>query len=103
MSMSAPESAEGPHGLGWLLSHQAAREPNRPAYSLEGQTWTRGEIDAPANRMARALGQPGIRQDDMVVVLLPNGVAHHVFTFAIWKLGATPLPLAYKMPDIELR
>jgi bile acid-coenzyme A ligase len=90
-------------GLGWLLSHQAERDPDRPALTFEGQTWTRRELDVLANRMARALAQQGVGQDDLVAIVLPNGVAHHVFTFAVWKLGATPLPLASKMPDIELR
>jgi bile acid-coenzyme A ligase len=91
-----------PRGLGWLLSYQASRDPHRPALTFEGETLSRGELDARANRMARALAAEGVGQDDMVGVILPNGFAHHIVSFAIWKLGATPLPLSSKLPDLEL-
>jgi len=96
-------TATGPRGLGWLLSHQAARDPDHPALTFAGETWTRGQLDRMANRMARALAARGIGQDDLVAILLPNGLAHHVCAFAIWKLGATPLPLPSKLPDLELQ
>ncbi len=92
-----------PHGLGALLSFQADAEPDRPALTFEGETLTRREIDRRANRMARALAELGVEENDFVSVVLPNGFMHHVVTFAIWKLGATPVPLAAKLPDIELR
>ena len=83
MSETAAQSVEGPRGLGWLLSHQASRDADRLALTYEGQTWTRGELDRRANRMARTLAARGIGQDDLVAIILPNGVAHHVFTFAV--------------------
>jgi bile acid-coenzyme A ligase len=103
MSVGELADANGPRGLGWLLSHQAARDPDRPALTFEDVTLSRAELDALANRMARALEREGVEQDDMVALVLPNGVAHHVFSFALWKLGATPLPLSAKTPDLELR
>jgi bile acid-coenzyme A ligase len=103
MPDQAPEAAAGsPRGLGWLLSHQAARDPDRPAYTFDGRTWSRIELDRMANRMARALAGLGVGQDDLVAIVLPNGVDHHVYSFALWKLGATPMPLASKTPDHEL-
>jgi len=92
-----------PRGLGELLTLQANAEPDRPALTFEGETLTRSELDRRANRMARALQQLGVVQDDFVSIVLPNGFMHHIVAFAIWKLGATPLPLAAKLPDIELR
>jgi len=92
-----------PHGLGELLSLQAKAEPERPALTYDGETLTRGELDRRANRMARALAALGVEPDDFVSIVLPNGFMHHILAFAIWKLGATPLPLAAKLPDIELR
>lgn len=102
MSQAVPR-AEGPRGFGWLLSYQAARDADRPALTLDGQTWTRGQIDTRANRMARALEQLGVGQDDLIGIMLPNSLAHHVFAFAVWKLGATPLPLSAKLPDAEMQ
>ncbi|MDB5445556.1 MAG: AMP-dependent synthetase and ligase [Phenylobacterium sp.] len=92
----------GPRGLGHCLTLQAERDPDRPALTFEGETLTRAELDRQANRMARALAAEGVGQDDLVGIFLPNGFAHHVVTFAIWKLGASPLPLPSKLPDAEL-
>jgi bile acid-coenzyme A ligase len=93
----------GPRGMGECLSLQAGRDPDRPALSFAGESLTRGELDRLANRMARALAAEGVGPDDLVGVVLPNGFRHHVVSFAIWKLGATPMPLSAKLPDAELR
>jgi bile acid-coenzyme A ligase len=103
MSEAQQTGAAGPRGMGECLSLQAGRDPDRPAISFDGATLTRGELERAANRMARALAVEGVGQDDLVGVVLPNGFAHHVASFAIWKLGATPVPLSSKLPDAELR
>ena len=89
--------------LGELLTWQARRDPNRPALTFEGVTYTRGALDARANRLARALAAHGVGEDDVVTIALPNSVDYHVTAFAIWKLGATPQPVSYRLPDIELK
>ena len=35
-----------PRGIGWLLSYQASRDPHHPALTFEGETLSRGELDA---------------------------------------------------------
>lgn len=94
-------SAREPRGLGWLLSYQASRNPGHPAFTMGDVTLTRSQLDSAANRMARALEDKGVGQDDFVVISLPNGPEHHIFTFAVWKLGATPVPISTRLPQTE--
>ncbi len=43
----------------------------------------------------------GVKTDDLVAVALPNGVDHHIASFAIWRAGATPCILPAKLPGRE--
>ena len=52
--------------MGAALSWQAARDPDRPALTMGVETLTRGELDRAANRLARALADRGVQNDDRV-------------------------------------
>lgn len=93
----------GPRPIGALLSDLAAHDPGHPALTVDDVTYTRDQLDRAANRMARALAGLGVGQDDFVAVVLPTSFAHHVFCFAIWKLGAAPAALPPKAPIAELQ
>ena len=88
--------------LGWALSWQAARDPDRPALTMAGRTLTRRELDGEANRLARALAGLGVEKDDRVAVALPTGPRHQITCFALWKLGATVIPLPHRIAAAEL-
>ncbi len=97
--------SEHPDGLplGLILAHHAARNPQRPALTADGQTISRAELEARANRRARALAALGVGQDDFVTLALPNGLEFYETAFAVWKLGATINPVSWRLPDAELR
>src|SRR5262249_24346696 len=40
--------------------------------------------------------------DDLVTLALPNGIMLFEFTFALWKLGATPHVVSWRLPEREL-
>ncbi len=65
-----------------------------------GITWR--ELEARANQIARALQAIGVRKDDIVALALPSCIEHVLVTIAIWKLGATLLPLRHDIPDREM-
>jgi bile acid-coenzyme A ligase len=65
-----------------------------------GVTWR--ELETRTNQVARALQGHGVGKDDVVALALPSCVEHVVVTVAIWKLGATLLPLRYDIPDWEM-
>jgi len=97
--------SEQPEGLplGQILAHHAARDPNRPAVTIDGRSISRAQLDARSNRRARALAQLGVGQDDFVTLALPNGLEFYETAFAVWKLGATLNPVSWRLPDAELR
>jgi len=89
-------------GRGAAMSLLAARGPQRPAVRCEGTVVTRAELDRRANQLARAYASFGVRHDDLVAIVLPNGIEFYAATLAVWKLGATPLPVSWRLPDAEL-
>ncbi len=84
-----------------LVDHAAA-DPDRPALTDEQRTVTRAELDALANRTARALAQQGVGAGDVVTIALGNSVEFVATLIACWKLGATPQPVSAHLPKREL-
>jgi bile acid-coenzyme A ligase len=88
--------------MGALLTRFAAESPDAPMLTQGGATLSRAALEARANRRARALAEMGVGEGDVVSIALPNDFEFIETTFALWKLGATPAPLSYRLPDIEL-
>jgi bile acid-coenzyme A ligase len=88
--------------MGAALTWHAEREPDRPALTMGELTYTRLELDRAANRLARAFAERGVGKDDRVAVVLPSGPRHQITCFALWKLGATVIPLPAKIAEAEL-
>lgn len=102
-SSGSDMEAVGGLPLGHILTHHAARDPGRPALTINGQTVSRNELEVRANRRARALAALGVGQDDFVTIALPNCIEHYETAYAAWKLGATPNVVSWRLPDNELR
>jgi bile acid-coenzyme A ligase len=92
-----------PLPLGRIFTFHAERDPNRPMITFAGETRTRGEVEARANRRARMLAARGVGQGDFVTIALPNGFDFVETCIALWKLGATPQPVSSALPPAELR
>lgn len=60
-----------------------------------------GELERRANMRARAFMAKGVKPGDFVAVGLPNSNLFYETTFAIWKCGATPSSLSYRLPRGE--
>jgi bile acid-coenzyme A ligase len=63
-------------------------------------TW--GSLESRANQIARALRDRTVGKDDIVGLALPASLDHILVTLAIWKLGATLLPLRHDIPQWEM-
>ncbi|HEY5290326.1 MAG TPA: AMP-binding protein [Caulobacteraceae bacterium] len=87
--------------LGARLSELARERPDRPAVTDETRTITWKEFDRRTNQLARGLGAAGVRHGDLVTVGLPNSVDFAEACFALWKAGATPQPISYRLPPGE--
>ncbi|GEM_PF-46727 len=62
-------------------------------------TWD--QLERAANRRARAFAERGVKPGDFVAIGLPNGNAFFETTFAVWKCGATPTSLSWRLPRGE--
>ena len=89
--------------IGELIGYHAAADPDAVLLVVDGQHVARADFDARSNRRARMLAARGVGQDDLVTIALPNGLEFYETAFAVWKLGATPGPIATSLSDVELR
>ncbi|WP_247903837.1 AMP-binding protein [Bradyrhizobium sp. 131] len=89
--------------LGETLSRRAQAMPNAPAVSCGETTLTWRQLEARTNRIARGLEALGVKLGDLVAIGLPNEVSFVEACWGVWKLGATPLPVSFRLPHAELR
>ena len=64
-------------------------------------TW--GELADRSLRRAHALRNRGLGVGDLVTLALPNGSQIYEWLFALWRIGATPHVVSYRLPEAELR
>lgn len=83
------------------MTELAAEKPDAPAFLCEDEMITRGELERDANRRAREFARRGVREGDLVTLVLPNGLEWLRSCLAAWKLGAVPNPLSSRMPPRE--
>jgi bile acid-coenzyme A ligase len=88
--------------LGAKLAQHARFQPQAPAVSCGATTLSFEQLHRRTNRIARGLQALGVKHGDLVTVGLPNGVGFVEACYAIWKLGATPQPVSYRLPKAEL-
>jgi bile acid-coenzyme A ligase len=67
------------------------------------ETLTWAELDRRSTRRAWALKAAGVVKDDLVTIALRNGAAFYELTFALWKIGATPHVVSWRLPRLELQ
>lgn len=88
---------------GRALAWHAERQPSRAAVIHAEQSISFAELDARANRLARAYAERGVREDALVTIALPNSIAFYTACLATWRLGATPQPVSARLPERERR
>ncbi|MBI5261614.1 MAG: AMP-binding protein [Bradyrhizobium sp.] len=80
----------------------AERKPQGTIAVRHGDdTLTWDELERGANARARAFAAKGVKPGDFVAIGLPNGNAFFETTFAVWKCGATPTSLSWRLPRGE--
>src|SRR5712692_5920539 len=89
--------------LGVLIGRLARADPHRAAVTGGQVTRSRAELEARANRLARAYRELGVTPNSFVTIGLPNGIEFYEAVLAVWKLGATPQPVSSRLPAIERR
>ena len=80
----------------------AERKPaDTIAVSHGADTLTWEQLERNANRRARAFAAKGVKPGDFVAIGLPNSNLFFETTFAVWKCGATPTSLTWRLPRGE--
>lgn len=103
---SAERDVPVPVPFGVRLTQLTAQRPDEVAAVFIDagggeRTVTYAELDALADRMARRLADRGVAPGDRVVAALPKSIAQLALGFAVWKRGATLVPLRHDMPAPE--
>jgi bile acid-coenzyme A ligase len=98
MSEALPEMIS----LGAKLAQHAAVKGDQPAVTCAGETLTYAQLHRRSNRLARALATKGVKYGDLVTIGLPNSTGFVAAAYAVWKLGATPQPVSFRLPRAEL-
>ncbi len=80
----------------------AERKPAGTIAVSHGQdTLTWDQLERRANARARAFAAKGVKPGDFVAIGLPNSNAFFETSFAVWKCGATPTSLSWRLPRGE--
>ena len=87
--------------FGARLSQVAREKPDAPAITDATHTLTWREFDRRTNRIARGLAKAGVKFGDVVSIALPNTSGYLEVAFGLWKAGATPQMLSYRLPKHE--
>jgi amino acid adenylation domain-containing protein/FkbM family methyltransferase len=95
---------EHPSGLlvHQLVAARAAATPGAPAVAAADGSLTYGELDARANRLARALRRRGVAPEARVAVCLERGVDLVVAVLGVLRAGGAYVPLDPDAPAERL-
>ena len=85
--------------LGELFASWAARTPGAAALVAGDRTWSFGEVDAWANRLAHHLIGRGVGPERVVALVLPRSAELVVAELAVAKAGAAFLPVDPAHPE----
>src|SRR5258706_3961908 len=87
--------------IGAQLTRLAVQQPDKPALTDQHRTVTWAELDRRTNRLARALEKAGVKFGDLVTIGLPISADFIEACYGVWKVGATPQPISYRLPKAE--
>ena len=87
-----------------LLSKRAELTPDRVGLvaAESGVTYTYGELNARANRLANLMLSLGVGQGDRVAILAQNSVVYVDLLYGLAKIGAVLAPLNWRLTAREL-
>lgn len=84
------------------LRYWAQRDPDRMAIALGDRELTWAELDDRTSRLAQGLRGLGVGLGDRVATLVPNCIEFCETVLACFKIGATFVPLNYRLAPAEL-
>ena len=91
--MSVFEDPRDERDLESVLSKRVARSPDKPWLVTDDGSWSYGDIDTRAGRLARGFAQAGVAAGDTVLLMLPDTVDYICLWCALAKIGAIEVPV----------
>jgi len=91
-----------PTTLDRVFRRMAEEFSDRPYVLTDRAQWTYGDVAAQAERLAAGLAEIGVRAGDRVALLMANYAEFVPLAFAVWRLGATLIPLNFAFRANEL-
>jgi fatty-acyl-CoA synthase len=88
--------------LGDFLLINAERYPRKTAILVDGEARTYKALNSRVNRLANSLIQRGLGKGDLVGILSPNSVAWVEALYAVFKTGATAVPVNFRLREHEI-
>ncbi|HLV26214.1 MAG TPA: AMP-binding protein, partial [Gemmatimonadales bacterium] len=85
------------------VAHQANVNPDRIALIAGDGEYSYGQLNSEVSATARKLASFGVAAGDRVATCLQNGACSAILPHAILRLGATLVPLNYRLSASELR
>src|SRR5216117_1756004 len=81
-----------------LFEHRVRVHPDAIAATCGGRQWTYAELNARANRLARALLARGLGREGVVAVVTERNLDWMAAVLAIFKAGGVYLPIEPHFP-----
>jgi len=88
--------------VGMLLAHWAEQAPDRPGLIWRGERWSFAQLNAEANRLARAWRARGLGPGSAVALLCGNRPAFVVTVFASQRSGVRLTPVNWHLQAEEV-
>lgn len=86
-----------------LFEQQAKRTPDKTALIFAGKSYTYQQLDELSNGLAVSMRGLGIRQGDMVAVLLNRDEKVVLAQLAVLKIGAVFIPIDSRYPEDRIK
>lgn len=91
------------HRVHELFEQRVRQHPNAVAAQHGNRTWTYEELNARANRLARALRAQGLHREGVVAVAMERNLDWLAAVLAVFKAGGTYLPIEPHLPAERIK
>lgn len=97
-------TAKGPEptSVAEWFRRRAERDPESPALTFEGRTYTYGELQGEAERLSAVLAAGGVTQGDRVAFLGLNHAIAPIALMAASRIGAILVPVNFRLSAEEI-
>ena len=96
--LAGPERPRPQRRFHELFEERVRQRPERIAAVQDAREWTYAELNARANRIARALLARGLRAEDIVAVVTERDLEWMAAVIGIFKAGGAYLPIEPHFP-----